>query len=93
MAFPAAILASQRWWSTLSSEEQARIEALVSETQDWAVATQIAGEAQLLEKLKADGTDITQLEDPAMKQVGEQVRDAFLDRDPLVRSFYEANRK
>lgn len=93
MAFPAAILASQRWWSTLSSEEQARVQSLVSDTQDWAVATQIAGEAQMLEKLKADGADITQLDDPAMKQVGEQVREAFLDRDPLIRSFFEANRK
>lgn len=93
MAFPAAILASQRWWTSLSSEEQTRIEALVSETQDWAVETQISGETQMLEKLKADGADISQLDDPALKQVGQQVRDAFLDRDPLVRSFFEANQK
>jgi TRAP-type C4-dicarboxylate transport system substrate-binding protein len=93
MAFPAAILASQRWWDSLSKEEQTRISALVFETQDWAIATQIAGEEQMLEKLKADGADISRLDDPALQTVGESVRQAFLDRDPLIRRFYEANRK
>jgi TRAP-type transport system periplasmic protein len=93
MAFPAAILASQRWWDSLSKEDQSRVNAIVSETQDWAIATQIAGEKQMLAKLKADGAEITRLDDPALLQAGETVRKTFLDRDPLIRRFYEANRK
>ena len=91
MAFPAAILASRRWWSGLSPEEQTRVQKIVEETQDWAIATQTAGEAALLEKLAADGAQITTLDDPALREAGAAVRDAFLDRDPLIRRFHDAN--
>ncbi|AVW89732.1 TRAP transporter substrate-binding protein [Celeribacter baekdonensis] len=91
MAFPAAILASGRWWNSLSPEEQAQVSKIVSQTQDWAIATQTTGEAAILAKLAADGTDITTLDDLILAEAGEKVRDAFLDRDPLIRRFYEAN--
>ncbi|WP_434287329.1 TRAP transporter substrate-binding protein [Celeribacter sp. SCSIO 80788] len=91
MAFPAAILVSQRWWNGLKPEEQARISEIASETQDWAIETQTSGEAALLEKLGENGAVITTLVDLELATVGETVRDAFLDRDPLIRAFFEAN--
>jgi len=91
MAFPAAILASARWWNSLSPEEQSGFEEMVAETQDWAIMTQTEGEAALLDRLAADGAQIGTIDDPALQAAGETVRNAFLDRDPLIRRFYEAN--
>ncbi|WP_417711764.1 TRAP transporter substrate-binding protein [Roseibium aggregatum] len=91
MAFPAAILVSARWWNSLSAEERSRVEGMVVETQNWAIATQTEGEAAALDRLVADGAKIDKIDDPALRAAGETVRNVFLDRDPLIRRFYEAN--
>ena len=92
MAFPAAIFASQSWWDGLSAEEQASLQAVVDETTAWALASQIETEATLAKVLAEKGALVSDLNDPALTKAGENVRQAFLDRDPLIRAFYEANK-
>lgn len=93
MSFPGAILVSQKWWKTLDEDEQNKFSKIAEETQDWAIAQQVAGEVKILEKLAAGGAKITKLDGPEFRAAGEVVKKAFLDRDPLIRSFYETNQK
>ncbi|MGD1886351.1 MAG: TRAP transporter substrate-binding protein [Cohaesibacteraceae bacterium] len=91
MAFPGAVLASKRWWDGLDEATQERFLEAVSEAQAWAIETQTAGEATLLERLEADGASISTLDAAELREAGAVVRDAFLERDPLIGAFYEAN--
>ncbi|MEO1330911.1 MAG: TRAP transporter substrate-binding protein [Pseudomonadota bacterium] len=92
MAFPGAVLASKTWWSSLDPDRQKAFIDAVAEAQAWAIETQVAGETVLLEKLAADGAEISTLDDPTMRAAGAAVRDGFLDRDPLIRAFYDATK-
>lgn len=92
MAFPGAVLASLRWWSGLDAGRQEEIAAAVAEAQAWAIETQTAGERALLGKLRDAGATVSEMDGPALRDAGARVRDAFLDRDPLVRAFYDATR-
>lgn len=91
MAFPGAILASQSWWNSLTDEQQANVAEIVAETQAWALDAQIATEAKLVTVLADKGAVVSQIDQAALIEAGSVVRDEFLDRDPLIRAFYEAN--
>ncbi|MEM1272374.1 MAG: TRAP transporter substrate-binding protein [Pseudomonadota bacterium] len=91
MSFPGAILASGQWWSGLTAEQQANIEAIVADSTTWALATQIETEAALPGVLEENGAIVTTLDTEELRSAGAAVTEAFLDRDPLIRTFYEAN--
>ncbi|MEM8841263.1 MAG: TRAP transporter substrate-binding protein [Pseudomonadota bacterium] len=92
MSFPGAILASKQWWDGLSAEEQANIESIVAASTAWALETQIKTEAALPGVLAKNGANVTTLDSDVLRAAGEVVTEAFLDRDPLIRTFYDANR-
>ena len=91
MSFPAAIIASQRWWAKLPAEKQAAIEAIVAASSTWALEAQIATESNLPAVIASKGANVSSIDDSALREAGAAVRNAFLDRDPLIRAFYEAN--
>lgn len=92
MSFPGAILASKSWWDGLSPEEQVKIEGIVAESTSWALEAQIETEAKLPGVLASNGANVTTLDDATLTAAGAVVTEAFLDRDPLIRAFYEANK-
>lgn len=91
MSFPGAILASKTWWDSLSADEQANIESIVAASTAWALDAQIQTEAKLPGVLASKGANVVALKDAALMDAGATVTEAFLERDPLIRAFYEAN--
>ncbi|MGO4852385.1 TRAP transporter substrate-binding protein [Phaeovulum sp. W22_SRMD_FR3] len=91
MAFPAAILASQRWWDGLTPQEQEALTAIVAETQGWALETQTASEDTLLKVLAEKGAIVSRMDPAPLAAAGAEVSAAFVDRDPLIRAFHDAN--
>ncbi|MEM0977169.1 MAG: TRAP transporter substrate-binding protein [Pseudomonadota bacterium] len=92
MSFPGAILASKQWWDGLSAEDQANIESIVSDSTAWALEAQIKTEAALPGVLADNGANVTTIDDAALRTAGAAVTEAFLERDPMIKTFYDANR-
>ncbi len=88
MSFAGVILASKKWWDSLSDERRAMIREQISETESWAVGEQARAEVSNLEKLKADGVTVSDVDTAEFRAIGKKVRDAFLKRDPLIEEFY-----
>lgn len=91
MSFPGAIIASKSWWDGLSAEDQTMITTLVADGTAWALDEQIATEAALPGVLADNGATVVTIDDAELRAAGVVVTEAFLDRDPLIRAFYEAN--
>jgi TRAP-type transport system periplasmic protein len=89
MAFPGALLVSTRWWSGLDAETQDKIRQTLQEVQAWAIEVQTAEEKSLLEKLKADGLTVAQVDRDAFRAVADEVWAEFASRDPLIQEFVE----
>jgi len=88
MSFPAVILASQKWWQTLSSSEQKLIQSTLRDTMEWSYRRQAKTEADNLATLKAAGVIVTELSNVSSLDKARQVREIFLRKDPLIAKFY-----
>jgi TRAP-type transport system periplasmic protein len=89
MAFPGALLVSARWWNDLDAERRDTIRRTLQDVQAWAIEVQIAQEQSQLEKLKADGLTVTEVDRDAFRPVADEVWAAFAGRDPLIQEFVE----
>jgi TRAP-type C4-dicarboxylate transport system substrate-binding protein len=89
MAFPGALLVSARWWNDLDAESRDTIRRTLQDVQAWAIEVQIAQEQSQLEKLKADGLTVTEVDRDAFRPVADEVWAAFAGRDPLIQEFVE----
>jgi TRAP-type C4-dicarboxylate transport system substrate-binding protein len=89
MAFPGALLVSTRWWNDLDAEIQNKIRQTLHDMQTWAIEVQTAEEQSQLEKLKADGLRVTEVDRDAFRAVADAVWAEFAGRDPLIQEFVE----
>jgi TRAP-type transport system periplasmic protein len=87
MAFPGALLVSTRWWNDLDPEIQDKIRQTLQDVQAWAIEVQTAEEQSQLEKLKADGLTVTEVDRGAFHSAAEEVWVEFASRDPLIQEF------
>lgn len=74
MAFPGILLASQKWWNGLSSQDQDLVNKVFSEAEAWGIKTQAKAEKTNLEKLKKDGVIVTKLDSSSFRKVGAAIR-------------------
>jgi len=88
MAFPGVALASKKWWDGLSANDQKTIRQLFASTQKWAIGEQVKAEANNLDKLRAEGVSISEIDSADFRKAAVVVRDAFLKRDSLIQEFY-----
>jgi TRAP-type C4-dicarboxylate transport system substrate-binding protein len=89
MAFPGALLVSTRYWNELDAETQDKIRQTLHDVQTWAIEEQTAQEQAQLEKLKADGLTVTEVDRGAFRAVADEVWAEFASRDPLIQEFVE----
>lgn len=92
MSFPGAIIASGKWWKSLTAKQKANIESVISQSTSWALKAQIKTEATLPGVLKNKGANVTTLNNAELRSAGATITEKFLKRDPLIREFYEANK-
>lgn len=91
MVFPGVILASRTWWERLDPARQEKVRAVIAEAQQWALDDVVADEAALVERLAKAGAKVAQFDGAQFSTQVETVRKQFIDRDPLIRAFDQAN--
>ncbi|OFS84683.1 hypothetical protein HMPREF3144_05940 [Oligella sp. HMSC05A10] len=93
MPFPGVIVASKRWWDTLNDKDKQDIITAFENVERWGVDQQIEAEKNNLEKLQEDGAKIMDIDITALKDVGKQMVEDYSAKYPLIKKFYEENKK
>lgn len=91
MAFPGIIVASQKWWSSLTASEQETLKASLTDAEDWGFTQQAKAEVSNLQKLKDAGVTVTEIVDPALQEVGANIVKSYASENELIRTFLEEN--
>lgn len=93
MAFPGVIVASKRWWDKLDEKDKQDILTAFENVERWGVEQQITAEKNNLETLKNEGAEVMDIEISALRKVGEQMVEEYSAKYPLIKKFYEENKK
>lgn len=91
MAFPGVIVASQKWWETLSADEQEALKTALTEAEDWGFAEQAKAEVSNLQKLKDAGVAVTEISDAVLQDVGAEIVKSYAAENALIAKFLEEN--
>lgn len=89
MAFPAVIVVSKRYWDRLKPEQQEVLLAAIKEAEVWGYQKAIDAEASNLEKAKADGAHIQEMDLTPFMAIGEQVSQKYIESNELIARFHE----
>lgn len=89
MAFPAVIIASKKWWDSLSAEDQKLIEEVYAEAEAWGIGMQAKAEVANLKKLKDSGVQVTKLSMEEFESVGRSITNNYVDSNKTIKRFYE----
>ncbi|MHB8763710.1 MAG: TRAP transporter substrate-binding protein, partial [Deferrisomatales bacterium] len=58
-----------------------------AEAEAWGVVTQAKAEVDNLQKLKAEGTTVTELDVAAFRKAGEEITKKYTAKNPLIEQF------
>ena len=89
MAFPAVIVASKKWWGSLTDAQRQQVAQVIAGAQKWGVQAAIAADVDNLAKAQADGAKVVQADLASFQAVGAQVRAKYVAQDPLVAQFFQ----
>lgn len=89
MAFPAVIVASRKWWATLTDAQRRWVAQAVARAQAWGYQAAIAADVNNLAQAQADGAKVVQADLASFQAVGAQVRAKYVAQDPLVAQFFQ----
>lgn len=92
-AFPAVIVASKKWWGTLSGEQRQWVAQAVAGAQQWGYRAAIAADTDNLAQVRADGAKVVQADLASFQAVGAQVRTKYIAGNPLVAEFFQQANK
>jgi len=88
MAFPAAIVASKRWWDALGDADRELIRNAVAEAQAWGFTAAIEADRTNLDIATSDGATVVEADLESFQAVGQSVRDKYTGQNPLIAEFY-----
>ena len=89
MAFPAVLLASKKWWDSLSPEDRDLVSKAYHEAETYGIALQVKAETDNLEKLKADGVVVTNIDLAPFKEKAKLVTEKYINQNQLIKQFAE----
>ena len=87
MAFPAVLLASKKWWDSLSPEDREMIKKAYHEAELYGIDLQRKAETTNLETLKKAGVKVSDVDLTQFKEKGRQVRDKYINENELIKAF------
>ncbi|MBS0507991.1 MAG: TRAP transporter substrate-binding protein DctP, partial [Proteobacteria bacterium] len=93
MAFPAVIVASKKWWSTLSDAQRQQLRQVVAGAEQWGVQAAVAADVDNLALAQADGAKVVPADLASFQAVGAQVRAKYTAQNPLVNDFFQQAQK
>lgn len=87
MAFPGVVVASEKWWSTLSSEKKQLVKTALKEAESWGYQQQIEAEEKNLAFLKSAGVKVGTLNSADLQQVGQTIRAQYTQDHSEISGF------
>ena len=87
MAFPAVLIASKKWWEGLAPQDRDLISKAYHEAELYGIDLQIEAEKANLEKLKAAGVVVTDINLDTFKEKARQIREKYINQNELIRKF------
>ncbi|HPE59836.1 MAG: TRAP transporter substrate-binding protein [Thiothrix sp.] len=89
MAFPGVIVASEKWWSGLSAEEQETIRKALGDAETWGFEEQAKAELSNLELLKEAGVTVHPFDIEALQAVAQKITDTYTAGNADIKDFVE----
>lgn len=89
MAFPGILIASKKWWDSLSEKEQNLVATVYQQAEQWGINAQTDAEATNLQILKTAGVEVTNIDIGAFKTVGSKITGIYTGKNELIDSFYQ----
>jgi tripartite ATP-independent transporter DctP family solute receptor len=94
MTFPAVIVMSKASYGKLSAEDQKIVTEAMKAAVDWGIQEAITREKANLEEVKAKGVNVIELADKeGFKAIEEEMQKKYSDKNPVIQSFIEFNKK
>ncbi len=90
MAFPGVVVASEKWWNTLSGSKKQLIIDAFKEAESWGYQQQIAAETKNLAFLKSAGVKVNTLDSKELEQVGRSIREDYLENHSEITGFLKS---
>lgn len=87
MAFPAIFVVSKVWWDAQTPEKQQTILTAFKEAESWGFEQQIAAETSNLEKLKAAGVSVAQVDSDKFAATAQAITDRYSADNAQVQQF------
>lgn len=87
MAFPGVVVASEKWWNTLSDTKKQLVIKAFKEAESWGYEQQIAAEHKNLAFLKSAGVKVNTLAPEELERVGRSIREDYLETHPEITGF------
>lgn len=89
MTFPGVMVASKKWWDTLSEKEQQEVREAFKEAEIWGFKEQMKQEKNNIDILKKSGVTIIEPDYTPLKEIGRKVALKYVHTNPLMQAFYE----
>lgn len=88
MAFPGVVVASEKWWNSLSDERRAMILKSFKEAEQWGFEKQAAAEVSNLEFLKQEGVTVSEFDREQLQNAAGKVIKKYTEKNELTNEFY-----
>ncbi|WP_221796158.1 TRAP transporter substrate-binding protein [Oceanobacter mangrovi] len=92
MAFPGIVVASKKWWDSLTDEKRETVMKSFKEAESWGFKQQEAAEVSNLEKLKAEGVQVNSFAKASLQPVMNKISGKYLSENPDIKAFYSENK-
>lgn len=92
MAFPGIVVASKKWWDTLSSDKQDVIRKAFKEAEVWGYKQQELAEKSNLQLLKEAGVNVIAFDQSTLTDAAERVVKRYINKSTDIKEFYEAEK-
>lgn len=93
MAFPGVVVASEKWWNKLSTEEQQTVMTAFKEAEVWGFEQQAKAEISNLEKLRSAGVQVHEIDRSALKEISSPIIEKYKASNEAISGFYTSHAK
>ncbi len=90
MAFPAVVVASEKWWSGLSAEKQQIVMDAYKEAEAWGFEQQAKAEISNLQLLKDAGVTVNEIDQGAFRETAGKIVQKYTSSNEAIAEFYKA---
>lgn len=88
MGFPAFMVASKKWWDSLTVANRKSINEAFSEAEKWGLQEQLAADERNISYLESVGVSINKIDNSQYKENADMVIDKYTNKNKTISDFY-----